>query len=75
MLMADVIVDTKLTCMYISIDAMVDIRLAKLVMCLVFFTWTRTCTRNLKNCHSHWCGSRLTLADMYVYIQRTFTDV
>ena len=48
MLMADVIVDTKLTCMYISIDAMVDIRFAKLIMCFVFFTWTRMCTRNLK---------------------------
>ena len=34
MLMADVIVDTTMTCMYISIDAMVDIRLAKLVIYL-----------------------------------------
>ena len=48
MLMADVVVDTKLTCMYVSIDAIVDIRLAKLVIYFVFFTWTLMCTRNLK---------------------------
>ena len=47
-LMSDVIVDSKLTCMYISIDALVGIRLAKLVMYFVFFTWTFMCTRNLK---------------------------
>ena len=32
--MSDVIVDSKLTCMCISIDALVGIRLAKLVMYL-----------------------------------------
>ena len=73
MLMADVIVDTKLTCMYVSnvsIDAVVDIRLAKLVMCLVFFTWTRMCTRNLKTVihigvDRGWC----LLTCMYISIE------